>query len=198
MPLKKSLKQAMKELKRQLRKQIKEEKKLHSANELMERSSMLLKQIEEHPRFIAARTILMYHSLGDEVQTHAFVEKWHTSKHILLPIVQGDILILRHYQGKDFMQVGAFGIEEPVGEEFTDYDEIELGIIPGVAFDRHGNRLGRGKGYYDKLLPLLKQSYNIGICYRFQVLEDIPAEPFDRKMDEVWTEEGQWNKINEK
>jgi 5-formyltetrahydrofolate cyclo-ligase len=64
----------MKELKRQLRKQIKEEKKLHSANELMERSSILLKQIEEHPRFIAARTILMYHSLGDEVQTHAFVE----------------------------------------------------------------------------------------------------------------------------
>ena len=152
MPLKKSLKQAMKELKRQLRKQIKEEKKLHLANELMERSSILLKQIEEHPRFIAARTILMYHSLGDEVQTHAFVEKWHTSKHILLPIVQGDILILRHYQGKDLMQVGAFGIEEPVGEEFTDYDEIELGIIPGVAFDRQGNRLGRGKGYYDKLL----------------------------------------------
>ena len=198
MPLKKSLKQAMKELKRQLRKQIKEEKKLHSANELMERSSILLKQIEEHPRFIAARTILMYHSLGDEVQTHAFVEKWHTSKHILLPIVQGDILILRHYQGKDLMQVGAFGIEEPVGEEFTDYDEIELGIIPGVAFDRQGNRLGRGKGYYDKLLPLLKQSYNIGICYHFQASEEIPAEPFDRNMDEVWTEEGQWNKINEK
>ena len=164
MPLKKSLKQTMKELKRQLRKQIKEEKKLHSANELMERSSILLKQIEEH----------------------------------LLPIVQGDILILRHYQGKDFMQVGAFGIEEPVGEEFTDYDEIELGIIPGVAFDRQGNRLGRGKGYYDKLLPLLKKSYNIGICYRFQALEEIPAEPFDRNMDEVWTEEGQWNKINEK
>ena len=83
MPLKKSLKRAMKELKRQLRKQIKEEKKLHSANELMERSSILLKQIEEHPLFIAARTILMYHSLGDEVQTHAFVEKWHTSKSFL-------------------------------------------------------------------------------------------------------------------
>ena len=176
----------MKELKRQLRKQIKEEKKLHSADVLKERSSILLKQIEEHPRFIAARTILMYHSLGDEVQTHAFVEKWHTSKHILLPIVQGDILILRHYQGKDFMQVGAFGIEEPVGEEFTDYDEIELGIIPGVAFDRKGNRLGRGKGYYDKLLPLLKQSYNIGICYRFQALEEIPAEWIELLPKKEW------------
>ena len=197
MLLKKSLKQTMKELKRQLRKQIREEKKIHTADVLKEHSSILLKQIEEHPRFIAARTILMYHSLSDEVQTHAFVEKWHTSKKILLPIVQGDILILRHYKGKEFMQVGAFGIEEPVGNEFTDYDEIELGIIPGIAFDRHGNRLGRGKGYYDKLLPLL-HTYNIGICYRFQAMEEIPAEPFDRSMDEVWTEEGRWNKVNER
>ena len=187
----------MKELKRQLRKQIKEEKKLHSADTLMERSSILLKHIENHPRFIAAETILMYHSLSDEVQTHAFVEKWHTSKKILLPIVQGDILILRHYKGKDSMQVGAFGIEEPIGEEFTNYDEIELGIIPGIAFDRQGNRLGRGKGYYDKLLPLL-HSYNMGICYRFQALEEIPAEPFDRSMNEVWTEEGRWSTISEK
>ena len=187
----------MKELKRQLRKQIREEKKLHTADVLKEYSSTLLKQIEKHPRFIAARTILMYHSLGDEVQTQAFIEKWHAYKKILLPIVKGDILILRHYQGKELMQVGAFGIEEPMGEEFTDYDDIELGIIPGVAFDRQGNRLGRGKGYYDKLLPLL-HSYNIGICYRFQALEEIPSEPFDQSMDEVWTEEGRWNKVIER
>ena len=187
----------MKELKKQLRKEIREEKKRHSADELMALSSALLEQIEQHPRFIASDTILMYHSLSDEVQTHAFVEKWHTSKKILLPIVQGDILILRHYKGKELMQVGAFGIEEPIGEEFTGYDEIELSIIPGIAFDRHGNRLGRGKGYYDKLLPLL-HTYNIGICYRFQALEEIPAEPFDRSMDEVWTEEGRWNMVNER
>ena len=49
--------------------------------------------------------------------------------------------------------------------------------------------LGRGKGYYDKLLPLL-HSYNIGICYNFQVNEKLPVEPFDRRMDEVWTENG--------
>ena len=82
--------------------------------------------------------------------------------------------------------------EEPTGENFTDFEEIELGIIPGVSFDRQGNRLGRGKGYYDKLLPLLPHSYNIGICYRFQAREEIPCEPFDRRMEEVWTEEGKW------
>lgn len=133
----------------------------------------------------------MYYSLGDEVQTHAFVEKWHASKRILLPVVRGDELELRHYTGKACLQEGAFHIEEPTGEPFTDYDEIELAVVPGMAFDRQGNRLGRGKGYYDKLLPKLR-SYNIGICFRFQAQEAIPAEPFDRRMDEVWTEEGRY------
>ena len=172
----------MKEQKKLLRKEIREEKKRHSPDELMTYSSALLEQIEKHPRFIASHTILMYHSLGDEVQTHVFVEKWYKVKKVLLPVVRGDILVLRHYTGKNHLTTVAFGIEEPSGEDFKDYHEIELGIIPGVSFDHQGNRLGRGKGYYDKLLPLLPHAYNI-----------IPAEPFDKKMDEVWTEEGRWN-----
>lgn len=182
----------MKEQKKQLRKDIREEKKRHLPDELMAYSSALLEQIEKHPRFIASHTVLMYHSLSDEVQTHAFVEKWYKVKKVLLPVVRGDILELRHYTGKDCLEIGAFNIEEPSGKDFKNYHEIELGIIPGVSFDHYGNRLGRGKGYYDKLLPLLTHAYNIGICYSFQAREKIPAEPFDRKMDEVWTEEGRW------
>lgn len=182
----------MKVQKKQLRKDIREEKKRHLPDELMAYSSALLEQIEKHPRFIASHTVLMYHSLSDEVQTHAFVEKWYKVKKVLLPVVRGDILVLRHYTGKDCLEIGAFNIEEPSGEDFKNYHEIELGIIPGVSFDHYGNRLGRGKGYYDKLLPLLTHAYNIGICYSFQAREKIPAEPFDRKMDEVWTEEGRW------
>ena len=182
----------MKEQKKQLRKDIREEKKRHLPDELMAYSSALLEQIEKHPRFIASHTVLMYHSLSDEVQTHAFVEKWYKVKKVLLSVVRGDILVLRHYTGKDCLEIGAFNIEEPSGEDFKNYHEIELGIIPGVSFDHYGNRLGRGKGYYDKLLPLLTHAYNIGICYSFQAREKIPAEPFDRKMDEVWTEEGRW------
>lgn len=181
----------MKEKKIRLRKEIKEEKSRQPAQELAAASSAILSRIERHPRFIAAKTIMLYHSLPDEVYTHTFIEKWHTSKKILLPVVKGDILELRHYTGKSNLQTGAFRIEEPVGENFTSYDEIELGIIPGVSFDRQGNRLGRGKGYYDKLLPLL-DAYYIGICYGFQAREEIPSESFDRKMNEVWTEEGRW------
>lgn len=100
---------------------------------------------------------------------------------------------LRVYTGKENLKTGeAYHIEEPEGEAFTRYEEIDFSIIPGVSFDSKGNRLGRGKGYYDKLLPLLN-SYNVGICYGFQVSELIPTEAFDRPMDEVWTENGWLN-----
>lgn len=155
----------------------------------MTRSAALLEKLEQHPKFAAARTILLYYSLGDEVQTHDFVEKWHGQKTILLPVVKGEVLELRHYTGKSCLRAGAYRIEEPSGEAFTDYDEIEFAVIPGVSFDRKGNRLGRGKGYYDRLLPLL-HSYNIGICFEFQMSEEIPTETFDKPMDEVWTEKG--------
>lgn len=156
----------------------------------MEKSVALLDKLEQHPRFKAAQILLLYHSLNDEVQTHEFIEKWYRQKIILLPVVKGDILELRQYTGKDSLKVGeAFHIEEPTGDKFTKYGAIDLAIIPGVSFDNRGNRLGRGKGYYDKLLPFLR-SYNIGICYNFQVSKEIPTEPFDRKMDEVWTEDG--------
>ena len=182
----------MKELKKQLRKQIAQEKKSQSTIQLTKHSIALLDQLERHPHFIVAKTVLLYYSLPDEVQTHAFVEKWYQAKKILLPVVVGDRLELRHYTGKGCLQEGAFHIEEPSGEAFTDYKTIELSIIPGVSFDKAGNRLGRGKGYYDKLLPFLR-SYNIGICYQFQARETIPAEPFDQAMDEVWTEVGRWH-----
>lgn len=182
----------MKEQKKLLRKQIRAAKTIQEPHTLTANSRILLNQIEQHPHFIAARTILLYHSLSDEVQTHDFIEKWYTQKKILLPVVQGDELELRHYTGKECLSAGSFQIEEPQGEPYTDFQEIELSIIPGMSFDKQGNRLGRGKGYYDKLLPKLT-SYNIGICFDFQARENIPTEPFDRRMDEVWTEKGKYH-----
>lgn len=172
-----------------MRKQIREAKKLQNPDTLTVNSRILLNQLEQHPHFIAARTILLYHSLSDEVQTHEFIEKWHTKKNILLPVVQGDELELKFYTGKDCLSTGCYEIEEPVGESFVKFQNIELSIVPGMSFDHQGNRLGRGKGYYDKLLSKLN-SYKIGICFEFQIRESIPTESFDYPMDEVWTEKG--------
>ena len=69
----------------------------------------------------------------------------------------------------------------------TDPSEIELIIVPAVAFDRNGNRLGRGKGFYDRLLQTTSAT-KIGVGYDFQLIEEIPAEPHDIPMDMVITQ----------
>lgn len=102
--------------------------------------------------------VLLYYSLKDEVDTHEFVRKWSREKRILLPVVVGDDLELRVYTGPEDLATGSYGIEEPTGELFTDYAAIDFVAVPGVAFDNAGNRLGRGKGYYDRLLPASRLS----------------------------------------
>ena len=92
---------------------------------------------------------------------------------------------LRRYTGPADLALGAYNIMEPTGELFDDYAAIDLAVIPGVAFDREGNRMGRGKGYYDRLLPKLRSTYKIGICLPFQLVEQIPTDEHDVKMDEV-------------
>lgn len=100
------------------------------------------------------------------------------------PRITGDELELKVYEGAEYLQQNSYGIDEPVGESFSDYSAIDLAIVPGVAFDAQGHRLGRGKGYYDRLLPQLS-AYKIGICFPFQLVDDVPTDPFDIAMDEV-------------
>ena len=107
---------------------------------------------------------------------------------LLLLDEEGNEISAWHIGGKTSLLIGR-DIEEPTGEAFTDYTQIDFAIIPGVSFDKNGNRLGRGKGYYDRLLPQL-HSYNVGICFDFQVSDEIPTESFDKPMHEVWTEKG--------
>jgi 5-formyltetrahydrofolate cyclo-ligase len=144
----------------------------------------ILGTLENHPVFRSSDTILLYHSMKDEVDTHAFIEKWSRRKQILLPVVRGDALELRSCHDPNDLILGAYGIKEPVGAAFHDYARIDLAIVPGVAFDASGSRLGRGKGYYDKLLSELT-AYKIGVCFPFQLLDELPVEAFDIRMDEV-------------
>lgn len=168
----------------ELRKFIREQKALHKATTI-DLSARIMQEVEADARFQAAHTILLYHSLDDEVGTHAFIEKWCTRKQLLLPVVVGDELELRIYQGAHELKVGSFGIAEPTGQLFTDYDQIDYAVVPGMAFDKDGNRLGRGKGYYDRLLPKLTHAYKVGICFPYQMVEIVPVEDTDVTMDEV-------------
>lgn len=170
-----------------LRKEIKNRKCQFTSQELAELSFAAIQRLLVHPRLKAAKTIMLYYSLSDEVSTHTVVDSLLMSgKTLLLPRVTGeDTMELRRYTGPSDLAIGAYNIMEPTGEIFTDYAEIDLAVIPGMAFTPDGNRMGRGKGYYDRFLPLLTNAYKIGICFPFQKEETIPVDEHDIRMDEV-------------
>ena len=128
----------------------------------------------------------MYHSLPDELPTHAFLRNWSGPKRFYLPRVNGVNLEILPYEDSR-LELGSFHIEEPTGNETVDPSEIELIVVPAVAYDRHGNRLGRGKGFYDRLLATTKAS-KIGVGYDFQLVDSLPAEEHDVPMDIVITQ----------
>ena len=146
-----------------------------------------MKKLEGNEHFVHARTVLLYYSLNDEVCTHEFIDKWCKSKQIVLPKVQGNELTLHPYSDIDSLQKGAYGILEPCSESLHKDYAIDLAIIPGVAFDKEGHRLGRGKGYYDRLFaqPRMQQVYKIGLAFPFQILHEVVSDSHDIKMDEV-------------
>lgn len=172
--------------KQELRKKIRAAKKAVPFCEKLSRSRDILSKVEALNEFVQADVVLLYWSMDDEVQTHEFVEKWHKEKVVLLPCVDGDELRLRQYTGADCMQKGEqFGIGEPTGKEYTDLWSIDAIIVPGVAFDKAGHRMGRGRGFYDRLLTSTPNAYKIGVCFDFQMVESVPVEPHDVMMDKV-------------
>ncbi len=143
-------------------------------------------KLEKTAAFMMAENILMYHSLPDELSTLRFLKKWHDRKRFFLPRVNGVNLDILPYE-ETRLELGSFHIEEPTGDDVIDVDDIELMVIPAVAFDRKGNRLGRGKGFYDRLLASSKAT-KIGVGYEFQLFDSIPAEPHDVAMDMIITQ----------
>lgn len=139
--------------------------------------------LEQTAAFMMAEKILMYHSLPDELSTHSFLNKWKGKKHFFLPRVNGVNLEILPFE-ESRLELGAFHIEEPTGSDTIDPDEIELIVVPAMAYDRQGHRLGRGKGFYDRLLASTKAT-KVGIAYEFQLVDEIPTEPHDVNMDIV-------------
>lgn len=173
--------------KSQIRQHIRMLKGMFTEQQLKESSEAIIQRLLACPAIHRAKTILMYYSLSDEVDTHhvldLLVEK---GKTVLLPAVLNDTDIeLRRYTSPADLQGGFFDIMEPIGEVFTHEEEIEVAVVPGMGFDGRGNRLGRGKGYYDRLLARLPHTYKIGVCFDFQKMPGIPADEHDIRMDVI-------------
>ena len=172
--------------KQEIRQEIRRRKAACSKEERATLSREVIAKLTTSPLWQQAQVILLYHSLPDEVDTRDLIRQASAEgKRVMLPVVVGDDLELHEYNGEDSLVEGAFHIQEPQGDAFTDYDTIDLAVIPGVAFSIDGTRLGRGRGYYDRLLPRLQRAYKCGLCWPFQLVEGIPSEPHDVRMNAV-------------
>jgi 5-formyltetrahydrofolate cyclo-ligase len=150
-----------------------------------------------HPSSI----ILAYWPLPDEVDVRPLIDQLVAEGHtVLLPKVTGDeTMELRRYTSQADLSEGAFHIMEPVGEPFVDYEQIDVALVPGVAFDAAGHRLGRGRGYYDRFLAehLAPRTSHlaprtsppvprlIGVCFPFQRVAVVPVEAHDVVLDQI-------------
>ena len=176
--------------KKAIRKAIAIRKKERTPLELEDLSTRITQHLEQTEMFQSASCIAFYHALPGEVQTQECIERWYRQKQILLPLVEGNDLRLLLYEGPASVHMGAFGILEPDsnGKEISG-EKIDLIIVPGVAFDNDKNRLGRGKGFYDRLLSSLNAP-TIGVAYQFQMIPEVPTNDLDKKMDYIITENG--------
>jgi 5-formyltetrahydrofolate cyclo-ligase len=144
--------------------------------------------------FSNASVVLLYASFRSEVSTGGIIEKaLESGKKVLLPKVDTEETKLRLYEIKsvDDLEPGYMGIPEPQASEenSADIDDIDMVIVPGAAFDENGNRLGYGKGYYDRLLSGEGARPAIAaLAYEEQIVKDIPAEPHDVKMELIITD----------
>lgn len=139
------------------------------------------------PEFLAAKTVMVYLSKGSEVDTSRLIALAHMhGKAICAPRVISPTEIEAAMLDVRGFQRGTFGILEPRGKRC---EEIDIIFVPGVAFDKTGNRIGYGKGYYDRFLKA-QAATTVGLCYSVQVVDSIPASPHDVRLDKILTEEG--------
>lgn len=171
--------------KSEIRKKAKAEVKNLSLKEREEKSALIFKTIASLEPIMQAKTIALYASLPDEVISHQAIEHFAATKRVVLPRVAGEDMDFYDYNPED-LATGAFGISEPQGLIPCHPSEIDVIIIPGVAFSAQGSRCGRGKGYYDKYLSRHSfRALKIGVCYKEQLCDNIPTEPHDITMDIV-------------
>ena len=134
-------------------------------------------------------SILLYKALDSEVNVDSLIEKYKNNKAVYLPKVIGnDMALIRVDQNTKYGK-GAFNILEPIGEELNPKDvQIDICVTPLLGFDEALNRLGKGKGYYDKFFAV-NDPIKVGMAFETQRVEDVVFFEFDKKLDMIITED---------
>lgn len=159
-------------------------------------SRRIFEQLTALSEYVHARAMMVYLDVRSEVRTRWFLPTaWAEDKRVVVPYCDnGDIELFR-LQSIDELAPGTMGVMEPKPELRHRQDrkveptELDLIVMPGLAFDRHGGRLGYGKGYYDRFLHQLRDdATKLALCFECQLFPEIPVLAHDVRMDRVITE----------
>lgn len=160
--------------------------------EMMRKSNLIKNRLFEILEFKHAQSILFYVSYDNEVYTHDIIkESLSIGKQVVVPKSNTDnnTLVLSELTGWEDLELGSYDILEPKSESIKEIpiESIDVMLVPGVVFDEKGNRIGHGKGYYDRLLKKFDK-LSIGLAFEFQLIDEASVDEHDVKVDKIVTE----------
>ena len=169
-----------------LRAVVEQQRRMLTKEQVAADSERIMAQLERMSAFREAKIVLIYYPVHNEVDLRPLLTKYEGQKTFLFPVTHRRSMEVRPYDGEDMMRKGRLGVPEP--QTYTYQGHIDLIIVPGVVFDQHCHRIGRGGGYYDKFLANQLMSTKIGVCYSFQLKKHtIPHLLNDQKVDRFIT-----------
>lgn len=176
--------------KKALRRAIGEKKRSLTVEQIAAASAQLTEKFLAHPAYRAARSLYCYLSYNQEVRTETILtQALRDGKRVAVPKVYGDEMKFLWLDNLSAVAPGAYGIPEPVADEPVADDPTALVLMPGLAFDREGHRMGYGGGFYDKYLSAHPGHPTLALCYAFQLLPHVDTEAHDIPVDDViWSD----------
>ncbi|MGQ9504736.1 MAG: 5-formyltetrahydrofolate cyclo-ligase [Thermogutta sp.] len=182
--------------KQQLRQQLREIQNRLDPQSIGRASQSIQRTVRGLPEYHAARAIMTYVSMGKEVETRQLLSDMQKDgKIVVIPWCAGDDLRLFRFRSFDELERGTLGILEPKIALRSQEDklfypqDLDVILVPGLGFDRNGNRLGRGRGYYDRFLKTVSPNViRVGLAFECQLVEAIPVSPNDEQVDLIVTE----------
>ena len=170
--------------KKALRQTIKEQKRAMTEEEIVAASNRLAEQFYASEQYQTAKTIYGYLPYNQEVRTTPMLQRaLSDGKKIAVPKVYGDQMKFIYIEDLSQVEKGYCGIPEPVADAPVADDPTALVLMPGLAFDAEGHRIGYGGGFYDKFLMEEPGHPTIALCYGFQMLPKLETEEFDIPVD---------------
>lgn len=181
--------------KRALRQHIRQQLEGMTREELLERSAAVLKHLYEQPEYRDAEVVMIFLSTPYEVDTQQLAQRaWADGKRVLAPRItweQRRLLPVEITSLAGTVEDGEMGIRQPVEGLPVPVEDIDLVLLPGLAFDARGNRLGRGRGFYDRFLAHARfRGVSCALALEEQVIDHVPTVPTDKPVHMLVTDAG--------